>query len=260
MLESGTPVNLHGVTIVGDFDLRAIGTVGDPLRCRECALEGSLVETDVVFERLVDLSGVRVAGGVELDGAVFDDALLLEEAGRGRAPGRPPREIHGTGEPGSGVDRRERGLHRRPVPGERLVRGRGFRRVGDLRPGDVRRGRGVHGGRRRLGTGRGDVRRLGGRLPRRYELRAVELRRERGLREPVFRGRGAFRERDLRWDGRLRADHLRSERRPRRVDLRPAGDSGSRRSRRPPRSWAFGRRARWTSAARGSSAARHCSA
>lgn len=80
MLESGTPVNLNGVTIVGDLDLRAIGTVGDPLRCRDCVLEGSLVATDVVFERLVDLSGVRIAGDVELGGAVFEDALLLEEA------------------------------------------------------------------------------------------------------------------------------------------------------------------------------------
>jgi hypothetical protein len=80
MLRSGSPVDLLGVTIVGDLDLRPIGTVTQPLRCRDCALEGSLTATDVVFERLVDLGGIRVAGDVDLGGAVFGDALLLERA------------------------------------------------------------------------------------------------------------------------------------------------------------------------------------
>ncbi len=80
MLGSGAPVDLRGVTIVGDVDVRPIGTVTEPVRCRDCALEGSLMATDVVFERLVDLGGMRVAGDVELGGAVFGDALLLEGA------------------------------------------------------------------------------------------------------------------------------------------------------------------------------------
>jgi hypothetical protein len=78
MLRARNPVDLRGVAIVGTVDLRPLGTVTEPLRCRECAITGSLIATDVVFERLVDLSGTTITGRMDLRGAIFDDAALLK--------------------------------------------------------------------------------------------------------------------------------------------------------------------------------------
>ena len=79
------PIDLQGVTIAGGLDLRRLGTVSKPFRCTACTFDGSLLATDVVFERIVDVSGAVVRGDVDLRGAVFDDAALLKRAEIGTA-------------------------------------------------------------------------------------------------------------------------------------------------------------------------------
>ena len=85
---AGGTVSLTGVTIEGDVDLRPIGTLTGPFRCRECRLTGSLNASDVVFERAFEISNSVVERSVELSGAVFKDRVSFdgtEVAGPARA-------------------------------------------------------------------------------------------------------------------------------------------------------------------------------
>ncbi len=83
LVRAGLPIDLRGVTITGGLDLRDVGTLPNPFRCTDCTFDGPLVATDVVFQRLVDLSGARLHGDVDLRGAIFDDAVLLKQAAIG---------------------------------------------------------------------------------------------------------------------------------------------------------------------------------
>ena len=80
LVRAGSPVDRRGVTIVGGLDLRSVGTLTSSFRCTGCTFDGRLVATDVVFQRLVDLSGATLHGNVDLRGAIFEDAVLLKRA------------------------------------------------------------------------------------------------------------------------------------------------------------------------------------
>lgn len=69
----GEAIDLVGATVEGTVDLRAVGTVTGPLRCQQCRITGSLNATDVIFDRVVDLSDSTVEGELELRGTVFRD-------------------------------------------------------------------------------------------------------------------------------------------------------------------------------------------
>lgn len=75
---AGEPIDLADVVVQGDVDLEGVGTLKRPLRCQRCLVAGSLKATDVVFERIVDLSDSIVNGGLELEGAIFKDRVSAE--------------------------------------------------------------------------------------------------------------------------------------------------------------------------------------
>lgn len=81
----GETVLLSGVIVVGDVDLRPIQTVSAPFRCLGCDIRGSFLAPDVIFQRIVDLTGTRVLGSLDVQGAVFRDVLLLRSTGGLRA-------------------------------------------------------------------------------------------------------------------------------------------------------------------------------
>jgi uncharacterized protein YjbI with pentapeptide repeats len=80
LVRADSPIDLRSVTIVGGVDLRSVGTLSSSFRCTGCTFDGPLIATDVVFVRLVDLSGATLRGNVDLKGAIFDDAVLLKRA------------------------------------------------------------------------------------------------------------------------------------------------------------------------------------
>ena len=84
----GQPVELDGAMIVGDLDLSSIETISRIFRCTRCTFNGSIASSNVIFERLVDLSGADVAGAVDFGGAIFRDAFLMRAVGE-----RPTRVV-----------------------------------------------------------------------------------------------------------------------------------------------------------------------
>lgn len=76
---AGEPIDLTGVTLAGDLDLTAVGTITRPLRCHQCRLAGALEAPDVVFERLVDFSDSKLEGPVDLRGSVFRDHARFDD-------------------------------------------------------------------------------------------------------------------------------------------------------------------------------------
>jgi len=82
---AGQSIELEGVTIVGDLDLRGVNEAPRVIRCTDCIFQGSLRSSNVIFERLVDLSGSTVAGRLDFDGAVFRDTFLMRRTPLRRA-------------------------------------------------------------------------------------------------------------------------------------------------------------------------------
>lgn len=75
----GEPLDLADAVIDGDLDLRVVTTFARPLRCLRCRFTGSFRASDVVFERVVDVTGSSFEGPVALasvlrGGAHFDRA------------------------------------------------------------------------------------------------------------------------------------------------------------------------------------------
>ncbi|MGI8809201.1 MAG: pentapeptide repeat-containing protein [Acidimicrobiales bacterium] len=68
---AGEAVTLSDVTLNGALDLRPVGTVRAPFRCRRCHLHGSFTAADVVFERMLELSESTVDGATDFNGAIF---------------------------------------------------------------------------------------------------------------------------------------------------------------------------------------------
>jgi hypothetical protein len=78
-LGSGQRVDLEGVVVEGTLDLRQVGAIRVPVRCQRCTVRGGIEATDVVFERLVDLTGSTVGGPLEMRGSVFREAAVFDE-------------------------------------------------------------------------------------------------------------------------------------------------------------------------------------
>lgn len=76
-IAAGETVEESGITVAGSLDLRPLQSVSRPIRCLNCVFQGSLLASDVIFQRVVDLSGALVQGSLDFRGAVFQDAFLL---------------------------------------------------------------------------------------------------------------------------------------------------------------------------------------
>ncbi|HEX2052249.1 MAG TPA: pentapeptide repeat-containing protein [Actinomycetota bacterium] len=76
-ISAGEPVNLFGVRVVGELDLTDRSAVDVPLRCIECQLD-SIIASDVVFGRIVDLSGSTINGTAQFSASVFRDRALFD--------------------------------------------------------------------------------------------------------------------------------------------------------------------------------------
>jgi hypothetical protein len=79
-VQKGEPVDLQAAVIEGDLDLRSVEAVKRPLRCQACHFRGSFNATLVVFDRLVDLSKSTIEGTLELEGAVFRQRAIFDQA------------------------------------------------------------------------------------------------------------------------------------------------------------------------------------
>jgi hypothetical protein len=78
IVNAGQPANLSGVRVEGDLDLSGIETVTRPLRCQGCRFTGKVVATDLILERIVDLSGSVFDGPVDFSAALFRDRAGFE--------------------------------------------------------------------------------------------------------------------------------------------------------------------------------------
>jgi len=84
----GQPVELDGMVIIGDLDLHEVERVARTFTCTRCTFGGSIRASNVIFERMVDLSGATVAGATDFGGAIFLDAFLMRAF-----DGRPARVV-----------------------------------------------------------------------------------------------------------------------------------------------------------------------
>jgi len=80
-IAAGQPVQLEGTTIVGDLHLDGVETVRRVVRCTDCIFTGSIIGSNVIFDRVVDISGARVDGSIDFGGAAFHDAFLMGRTG-----------------------------------------------------------------------------------------------------------------------------------------------------------------------------------
>jgi Pentapeptide repeats (9 copies) len=76
-LRRGEPVALNSVTVTGRLAFGSLQTVRTPFKCRDCHFPDGLDASDVVFERIVDLSGADVSGLANFEGATFDGPALF---------------------------------------------------------------------------------------------------------------------------------------------------------------------------------------
>ena len=83
-------IDASDLTITGDVDLRALGTVDHPIRCQRCHLEGGLRIADVTFTRAIDFDGVLIDGSIDARGATFQAPVLA------RAEPSTPSGVTGT--------------------------------------------------------------------------------------------------------------------------------------------------------------------
>ena len=81
LVGAGETVEMDGLTVVGDVDLRPLETTARIFRCTRCTFEGAIEASNLTFERVVDLSGSRLERGANFEGAVFRDAFLMRSVG-----------------------------------------------------------------------------------------------------------------------------------------------------------------------------------
>ena len=80
-LRHGQPVVLTGAVVRGDVDLRPLGSIRRPFKCRDCRFVGRVDASDVVFSRTVDLSGSRFDGPVVFRGASLAGPAVFGSTG-----------------------------------------------------------------------------------------------------------------------------------------------------------------------------------
>lgn len=88
LLENGG-VDASNVTVTGDVDLRGAGRITEIVSCEDCTIAGSLKASDIEFARVVSLPGLSLVGSLDVHGATFDDAFLLQRSAR------RPAVVHG---------------------------------------------------------------------------------------------------------------------------------------------------------------------
>ena len=77
---AGEAVNLVGVRVEGDVDLRSLDVVARPFRCQSCRLTGSFNAADVIFERTVDLTDSTLEGALDLGASVLKERASFDRA------------------------------------------------------------------------------------------------------------------------------------------------------------------------------------
>jgi uncharacterized protein YjbI with pentapeptide repeats len=75
--KAGQTIDLDGVTVEGDVDLRRIGVLLRPLRCVDCYFNGGIDASDAIFERSVDLSHSTIAGSLDLTGSLLKEQVIF---------------------------------------------------------------------------------------------------------------------------------------------------------------------------------------
>src|SRR5262249_54757251 len=78
-IADGKPVEYDGATVIGDVDLSNVDTATRIVRCTNCTFTGSILASNTIFNRVVDLSGADIRGDARFDGAIFRDAFLMSE-------------------------------------------------------------------------------------------------------------------------------------------------------------------------------------
>jgi len=79
-VRDGRGIDRAGITVVGELDLRDAGTVQIPFRCVSCLFTGSIVARDVIFNRMLDLSGSRIDGSIDAVGSVLSGGFLFRSS------------------------------------------------------------------------------------------------------------------------------------------------------------------------------------
>src|SRR5438105_9933558 len=74
---SGRGLDEQGITVTGTVDLAPVGTLTRPFRCLDCQFLGRFLAPDVVFQRIVVLSGSHFHDRIDLRGAVFQGGLFV---------------------------------------------------------------------------------------------------------------------------------------------------------------------------------------
>ncbi len=81
-IQAGETIDERDVIISGDVDLGPVGTVTRPIRCLNCDFQGEFDAPDVVFDRIVVLSGAHFFGQIDLRGAEFKDRFIVRRSDR----------------------------------------------------------------------------------------------------------------------------------------------------------------------------------
>jgi uncharacterized protein YjbI with pentapeptide repeats len=76
-LRGGQPVALSSVKVKGRLAFGNLQRVRTPFKCRDCRFPQGLDASDVVFERIVDLSGAQISGLANFEGATFEGPALF---------------------------------------------------------------------------------------------------------------------------------------------------------------------------------------
>lgn len=74
---AGHSVDRTTIRVIGDLDLSSTDHASHVFRCTNCTFTGSFIASNVIFDRIVDLSGAEIHGRLDLSGAVFRDAFVM---------------------------------------------------------------------------------------------------------------------------------------------------------------------------------------
>jgi pentapeptide repeat protein len=105
-LSQGEVVDLAGIIVSGELDLRSVQAVRSPFRCIGCVFTGGILARDVIFQRILDLSGSRIDGSLDGRGAVFQSGFLFRGTADSQAEFSGPANLaQATFGDGTGFDR-----------------------------------------------------------------------------------------------------------------------------------------------------------
>ncbi len=81
-VQAGETIDEQNLIVSGDVNLGSVGTVTRPIRCLNCDFRGRFDAPDVIFDRIVVLSGAHFFGQLDLRGAEFKDRFIVRRSSR----------------------------------------------------------------------------------------------------------------------------------------------------------------------------------